>query len=231
MDFHGQQNYQQPVSHLEAPIVLLSENALIEQVKQTSFWAMDRLEGWCSKNKAAVLIDLTFMLKPKTVVEIGVFGGKSLVPMAYALKFTESGMIYGIDPWASSASTQGMDGANFDWWNTVDHGKILRDLQIKISEFGLSDQITLIKATSKDAPSIPNIDILHIDGNHSEENAMLDVKKWVPLVRKGGVIIFDDVTWRTGNSADDPAVQWLDKHCTRLVEFHDSSDWAIWIKS
>jgi predicted O-methyltransferase YrrM len=230
MDLNDQQNLSQPASHYEKLIVNLAEHDLVEQVKRNAFGAMDQLEGWCSKNKASLLVDLVFMLKPKTIVEIGVWGGKSLVPMAYALKVTESGVIYGIDPWSNTASADGMDGVNYDWWSTVDHMYILRHLRMKIMEFGLEDQIELIRATSEFATPIHDIDILHVDGNHSEKAAMQDVNKWVPLVRKGGIIIFDDVTWATSTASNSAAVKWLDEHCLRLVEFHEHCDWAIWIK-
>lgn len=201
-------------------------HSTISQTKLEAFNFMSQLEGWCTKNKASILIDIIFMLKPKIIVEIGVWGGKSLIPMAHALKISERGKIYGIDPWSNLASSEGMEGVNHDWWSTVDHEAILSHLQSKINEFDLQEQIELIRTTSELAPPIPNIDILHIDGNHSEKASMIDVQKWVPLVKKGGVIIFDDVTWGTNILA----VEWLDKNCTKLTEFCETNDWAIWIK-
>lgn len=196
-------------------------------VKSQAYQAMDQLEGWCSKQKASVLIDLVLLTKPQTVVEIGVFGGKSVVPVAYALKENGLGKIYGIDPWLNTESIVGMDGVNKEWWLQVDHEKILLDLMSKIYQFDLQDQIQLIRATSENALPISNIDILHIDGNHSDKTSYFDVMKWVPLVRKGGIIIFDDVTWGT----TDRAVNWLDENCAKLVEYKGDNVWAIWIKS
>lgn len=229
MDLYNHQSNQsnQPISHYESIVLTKETNALIQLVKRQAFNYMDQLEGWCTKSKAAILIDLIFMLEPQTVVEIGVFGGKSLVPIAYALKITEGGFVYGIDPWDSRESADGMDGVNYDWWNSIDHGKILRGLQAKIVEFDLEDHIALIKSTSESAPLIYNIDILHIDGNHSEKASFLDVTKWIPMVRKGGVIILDDITWGTTTKA----VNWLNENCIKLTEFHDEiNDWGIWIK-
>ena len=45
-----------------------------------------RLNGWCSVNKAQHLAAMVCALQPVTAVEIGVFGGKSLIPMAMAMK-------------------------------------------------------------------------------------------------------------------------------------------------
>lgn len=215
-----------PPSHYEFVVFEEEMTPAIQQTKQISFIYMDQLEGWCTKNKAAVLIDLVYMIRPKTIVEIGVWGGKSLVPMAYACQALGSGKVYGIDPWDAFESIQGMDGVNYDWWSRIDHSNILTGLLNKISQFKLSDQIQLVRSTSLSAAPIPNIDILHVDGNHSENAAMIDVNKWVPLVRTGGIIIFDDVTW-TNN---EKAVQWLDDNCTRVVVFSETNDWGIWLK-
>ncbi len=217
-----------PPSYYECVVLKEKDrNALIQQVKRNVFGYMEHLPGWCTINKASILIDLIFMLEPKTVVEIGVFGGKSLIPMAAALKVTGKGCIYGIDPWNSLESTDGMEGAHLVWWGKLDHDKIMRDFQKKVVEFAVIDQVVVIKTTSELAPPISNIDILHIDGNHSEKAANLDVNKWVPLVRKGGVIIFDDLDWPSNASA----VKWLDENCTRFIEFHETNKWGIWIKS
>jgi len=216
-----------PISHYESVVLQGDRNYIQQEVKQNAFKYMSQLEGWCSCNKAAILMDLTFMLEPKTVVEIGVFGGKSLIPMAAALKSVGTGKIFGIDPWDAQESAAGMDGANLDWWSHVDHEKIYQGLKAKIGEFGLEGHIALVRSTSELAPEIPEIDILHIDGNHSEKAAYLDVNKWVPFVKRGGLIIFDDVTWGTNRSA----VEWLDEHCVKIVEYHEYNDWGIWIKS
>jgi len=219
------QNNQQP-SHYETIVFKEDMASITQQAKLVSFIYMDQLEGWCTKNKAGIMIDLVFMLRPKTIVEIGVWGGKSLIPMAYALQLLGNGKVYGIDPWDALESIQGMEGVNYDWWSKVDHQMILYGLVEKISKFRLNEQIHLVKATSKNAQPIPNIDMLHIDGNHSENAAMIDVNKWVPLVRKGGIIVFDDVTWTT----NEKAVEWLDENCIRIAVYQETNDWGIWLK-
>ncbi len=194
--------------------------------KASALTAMASLEGWCSTNKASILMDFIFMLKPKTIVEIGVWGGKSLIPMAFALKANNQGKIYGIDPWDTQASIQGMEGQNKSWWGTVDHSQIYNGLTKQIELLKLNSQIELIKKTSKAAPAISSIDLLHIDGNHSDEASYLDVQKWVPLVAQGGLIVFDDINWKTTKRA----VAYLNEHCTKLCEYKGENIWGIWIK-
>lgn len=218
--------YAMPASHYEQYVEARGEYTSSSKLKKKAFKAMDELDGWCSKEKASVLIDMVLMLKPKMVVEIGVYGGKSLVPMAFALREAGSGVVVGIDPWSREESAVGMDGVNLDFWGKLNHEKIYQGLVSKVQQFGLENQIILIRATSEKAEPIPEIDILHIDGNHSEETSLIDVYKWVPLVRKGGLIIFDDVNWATTNKA----TAWLNENCIKFAEFSGDNIWGIWIK-
>ncbi len=199
---------------------------LNEGAKEEAFKAMPQLEGWCSQQKASILIDLIYLIDAKKIVEIGVFGGKSLVPMAFALKEKGGGKAYGIDPWQKEDSIEGMTGVNEEWWGQVDHEGIYQNLKHQIRVFGLEAYLELIRSNSEKADPIFDIDLLHIDGNHSEKASLIDVIKWVPLVRTGGVIIFDDVNWVTTRLA----VEWLDQTCVKIGEIKGDNVWGIWIK-
>jgi predicted O-methyltransferase YrrM len=229
MDLYAEYLSEQAASHYERTVFNEDINTAIQNTKQISFTYMEQLEGWCTRNKASVLIDLVYLLRPNTIVEIGVWGGKSLIPMAQCLKQMKKGKVYGIDPWDSLASIDGMDGVHYEWWFHVDHKLILKGLIEKIFKFKLNEQIELIKATSEEAPVIDNIDMLHIDGNHSEKASMMDVNKWVPLVRTGGIIILDDMDWPTNESA----VKFLDTHCIRIAAYQENQEnniWGLWMK-
>jgi predicted O-methyltransferase YrrM len=212
----------QPPSHYESSA----------QVKEQAFRYMQHLTGWCTNMKAGILIDLILKSKPKVVVEIGVYGGKSLVPMGYALQVNGIGKAYGIDPWMTDASLEDVHNAsNRYFWSTIDHEAIRLDLVSKLATFNLNNQIELIQTTSAEAEPIQDIDLLHIDGNHSEKTSFLDVIKWVPLVKSGGWIILDDMTWyEEGVYTEAKAVAWLDQHCRKFAEFKDDSVWGIWVK-
>lgn len=215
-----------PPAHYECVVQARSVESAIA-TKQLVLKELGNLHGWCSPFKASILLDLTLMTQPNIVVEIGVYGGKSLVPIAMGLRENRRGMIYGIDPWSSQASIEGMDGVNKVWWGALDHAKILQGLQSSISRLNLQDYITLICSSSEEATPIQNIDMLHIDGNHSEQSAFFDVNKWVRLVKPGGLILFDDTTWDTTGRA----VKWLDENCIKLFETVDKDNcWGVWVK-
>ncbi len=203
------------------------------RIKQEALALMNQLDGWCSFEKAAVLIDLILLKKPDTIVEIGVYGGKSLVPMAYALEVNGRGQIFGIDPWASEESIKGIKNTSSEyfWGQWVDHTAVMQNLISRINTFNLQDRISLIRSSSEKADLIPNIDILHIDGNHSEEASYLDVTKWAPMVKKGGFIILDDVTWFEEDAYTQArSIDWLDTNCAKIAEFKGSNVWGIWMK-
>lgn len=220
----------EPESHYE---YIVSVNQGAEQsIKKQAIALMKQVEGWCSEEKASVLVDLILRTKPDIIVEIGVWGGKSLLPMSYALQANRQGVIYGIDPWSNAASVEAVENEiNRAFWSYVDHEAIMRALIQKMVQFDLGDHIALIRSTSEDAPLIEDIDILHIDGNHSDKTSFIDVTKWVPLVKSGGWIIFDDMTWyENGKYTTAHAVEWLDTHCFKFAEFSDSCVWGIWVK-
>ena len=227
----------QPNSHLEQPVNIQSAIAATGplnpvRVRDQAFAYMKQLDGWCAENKAGILIDLILKNKPEIIVEIGVWGGKSLVPMAQALRANQKGKIYGIDPWDNQASMEEVvHPENQAFWGRVDHTAVMNGLIGKIREFGLDNQIELIRATSEDAPAIDEIDVLHIDGNHSDKTSYFDATKWVPYVKKGGFIIFDDMTWyENGTYTTARAVEWLNDNCMKIGVFSDTCIWGIWVK-
>src|SRR5580704_14076834 len=112
--------YEKPESHFE---YVVDKRASTIDNKTKAFACMDQVHGWCSHQKASILIDLIASIGAKTIVEIGVWGGKSLLPMAYTLmRVGLNGKIYGIDPWDNQASIEGVTHeSNLAYWSQVDH--------------------------------------------------------------------------------------------------------------
>ncbi len=153
------------------------------------------IEGWCWDEKATYLMDLIFETKPVVCVEIGVFGGSSAFPMAYALKVNQKGVLYAVDAWTNEECTRYLDpnDPNYKWWNSLNLDAIYQSFLNVVDKFSLSPFVQVVKKTSSDAAmEIPdNIDILHIDGNHSSEASLNDVMTYLPKVREGGYIVFN----------------------------------------
>lgn len=159
-----------------------------------------KVDGWCSIDKATNLARIILQTKPELCVEIGVFGGSSLIPQALALQENNNGIIVGIDPWTKDAALEEMsNNDNKSWWSSLDYNQIYKKLISIIKQFELDDFVDLIKDKSEnvvDNFKNESIDILHIDGNHCEALAYKDSVNYFPKVKMGGYIFFDDISWR-----------------------------------
>jgi predicted O-methyltransferase YrrM len=175
-----------------------------------------KLEGWCTPEKARRMMDLIYEVKPEVCVEIGVFGGASIYPTASALKFLNHGQVYAIDPWMNSYCLDGytQDNPNYQWWSRVDLDYIYLAFVNMLDYFQLSSYCTIMRMTgliALDRFADESIDILHIDGNHTENIALGDVQMYLPKVKKGGYIWLDDANWPTTRLAQ----EFLLANCTR----------------
>lgn len=156
------------------------------------------MPGWCSIEKAVVLAATVITLRPKIVVEIGVFGGRSLLPMAMAMRELQmDGMVIGIDPWDTKASMEEMEGENKAWWEKVDHEQIYRECMRYIDQEQVGRWISIHRQRSDEykLPARYEIDLLHIDGSHGDTASCYDVKHYGSRVRTGGILVMDDIGW------------------------------------
>src|SRR3989344_1412129 len=142
-------------------------NNLLDEIKTL----LPKIHGWCVFEKAKKLVEIITEIQPELCVEIGVFGGSSLIPQAMALKHNKKGIIYGIDPWETDAALDEMLGnENKQWWASIDLENIYNHCQIHLKTLDLTN-CHLIKDKSENVVNQfedNSIDLLHIDGNHSE---------------------------------------------------------------
>lgn len=155
------------------------------------------LHGWCSIPKAEAMASSVLAIRPETVVEVGVWTGKSCVPLALSCAYNHFGKVVAIDPWSHDASVTGQTGANLDWWNSVNHDEIYNIFISEINRLNLNAYVQVNRAKSDDVEPPPNIGVLHIDGNHSEQ-AIRDVERYAPNVILGGFTFCDDIHWDGG---------------------------------
>ncbi len=156
---------------------------------------------WCTTEKSSQLAALVLALRPRTIVEIGVFLGGSLVPMALAQQtyaFPAREVCWAVDPWAAQASAAGQTGKNAEWWGGLDHERIMRRFIARLERHEISSLVHIARIKSDDFVSPDVIDLLHIDGNHGEQ-AQRDVARFAPHVPIGGVLVMDDLNWEGGH--------------------------------
>lgn len=160
---------------------------------------MVEIQGWLDPVIAREMNALILRIKPYVIVEIGVFAGKSLINSAMALKSNGFGVVYGIDPWRTKDAIKGLS-ANDDkeLWRTIDLDAVHTQCIHATWDCELEDYIVVIRATSERVVSLfadKTIDILYIDGGHSEEVSSLDAEMYMPKVRYCGYIWIDDADW------------------------------------
>lgn len=161
------------------------------------------LPGWCTPHKGRTMAGFILAEKPVTCVELGVFGGRSLVAMALALKSNGVGKAYGVDPYIAAASLEGKnDPANDEWWSHLDYEGIYQAAVGGIRRAEVEGFAEIIRARSQDvADKWAQIDLLHQDSNHSEEVSCAEVEIFAPKLKSGGLWIMDDVDWETTRKA------------------------------
>lgn len=176
--------------------------ATIEAIKALTDPSNPRhLDGWCSLDKALAMCDQVEKIRPSVVVELGVFGGRSMIPIALQLRDNGHGVIYGLDPWTNPAALEGEHKTeDYNWWAKVDLFRVMTKFLGSIQQLNLIDIAIPIRASSQAVHSIfpdGSIDILSLDGNHSELASCRDLELYTPKIRAGGYIWADDENWKT----------------------------------
>ena len=118
----------------------------------------------------------------RTVVEIGVYEGSSAIVLCRAMPV--DGTLHLIDPFTGNALRPGQRGTEAATRRVVARAAAERGGPRVEWHVELSEQT----AERWSAP----VDMVFVDGDHSEAGCRLDWEKWSPFVRPGGVVVFHD---------------------------------------
>ena len=203
---------------------------MIETLFQEIEAANKKTLGWASLQKQIALAAAIVTLRPNYSLEIGVWCGKSFIPMAMAHRAVANGIAIGVDPWLPAASAANEVKANVDWWGNLDHEWAFRTFTERLTELELPvwAQVNRMDSSIYNPPD--GIGVLSIDGNHGPQ-AILDVERYAPKVSLGGLVFMDDTRWEGGNVTK--AINLLPTmgfEKVYAVQNHDkggSDDWAV----
>jgi predicted O-methyltransferase YrrM len=182
--------------------------------------------GGCGVAKALAVAELMVRFDVRDAIEIGVYRGRSLLPMAEVLKRQGAGKVVGIDPWSMTEALQSEDHElgpvvnefvrAYPWEQTY------AEVRERIDQFGLQEHCELMRLTSAAAaPHIADasVDLVHIDGNHDREAVERDVRLYEPKLRPGGLLVLDDASWESVR----PTLEELQKRLTPLLRLYDAA--------
>jgi len=140
-------------------------------------------EDWFSENNPEKVVYQfdeflsEFKDKPSTFLEIGSFEGMSTIWMLENILTNKESRLFCIDAWA-------------EWTG----GAFVRFIE-NINKSGFKNKVDIIKGDSSTYLSIfPDnyFDFIYIDGNHDEKAVIKDAISSFRIIKKGGIITFDD---------------------------------------
>ncbi|MEW5954380.1 MAG: class I SAM-dependent methyltransferase [Bacillota bacterium] len=155
-------------------------------IKLENFWSKN---GNVSSYELMCLSALCANYKPRVVLEIGTFDGNTALQMA--LNIPPDSMVYTMDlPDGTSSGKLGAETRDLQFI-AGDHRENRR-----YARSAMAHKIKQILADSAEFnfSSLGGIDLAFIDGSHSFAYVKNDTEKILPLLNKGGVIIWHDYT-------------------------------------
>jgi hypothetical protein len=176
---------------------------------------VDTISGMTDGDKIDAVIEAMSHAPDGDLVEIGSWWGRSAALLVLLARHWNIGKVLCVDPWHEAFLDQGveiLDRASARMDNDFAHSIF----QVNLAPIA-GGALNFIRGPSVEAarrygPGLVldsetfgrtayegRIAVLHIDGNHTYENAKADALAWTPHVKPGGWIIFDDYVWAFGD--------------------------------
>ena len=153
--------------------------------------------NWFELNGKKVWDFLLPQLNPSKVLEIGSYEGESTCYLINYLSKKESSELYCIDNW-TGAIEQKNRGINMEevekrFDNNVKIAMNVSSNSIKFTKLKGNSDINLSKLLLD--KNINYFDFIYVDGSHQATDVLFDAVMSFKLLRKNGIIAFDDYLW------------------------------------
>lgn len=164
--------------------------------------------------------DLVATLRPALLVELGVDRGESYFAFCQsAAENHASTRCFGIDTWRGDQHAGGYDETTFA--QVSGHNRVNYEAFSTLIRSGFDE------ALDRFGPG--GIDVLHIDGLHTEAAVRHDVDAWLSKLRPGGILLLHDVgvrskdfgVWKIWGELQESGRSWT---------FHDGPGLGVWQK-
>jgi predicted O-methyltransferase YrrM len=191
------------------------------------------ISGMCSEEKVLALIDALRHAPEGDIVEIGSWWGKSAAAFAWLANRYQLGAVLCVDPWEKEAQRQGtaiVDTAS----DALDTDEAVRIFEINLAPLAFG-RLNYVRDKSANVgrrfgPGFEaetgafgrtsytgQIAVLHIDGNHAYEHVAEDAEVWIPHMKPGGFIIFDDYVWPFGDGPKRVGDRYVEDNAERIA--------------
>lgn len=130
-------------------------------------------------------------------LEIGSFEGRSAVWLLTNILTGEHAKLVCIDTFEGSVENQTKAG--------IDLSQIEAHFDMNIEHTGAAHKVQKIKETSASAfrkLAFDSYDCIYIDGSHTAPDVLSDAVMYFHLLKKGGLMIFDDYIWEEPGMKD-----------------------------
>lgn len=171
-------------------------------------------DGWFSDEDIKIYRTLLSSLPYNgKIIELGVWKGRSLCSVADIIK-EKNLQVWAIDTF------EGTDSTPYEKTQLADEAKrinIQAAFQKNIKDFGLDNNITVIKGSTFDAHALfddKTFDLLFLDADHSFEAVIKDIKNWFPKIKPHGVFSGHDIAW---NSVERAVCEYFDTKFNYVV--------------
>lgn len=149
-------------------------------------------------------------LQPRRILEIGSYEGASLCLLAEILAQADPMAnleIHAVDSWEGGIEHQvgGFAAANMTAVEARFHANmelLRRDSPLKVDLRIHKQRSIQALASLIAAGASGSFDFIYVDGSHQSTDVIADAVLAFELVRSGGVIGFDDYSWREGLASD-----------------------------
>jgi hypothetical protein len=162
--------------------------------------------------------DLIAALKPARLVELGVDRGESYFAFCQSAAENKTGtQCFGVDTWRGDQHAGGYDETTF--------AQVSAHNRENYEAFSTLIRSSFDRAHKRFASG--SIDVLHLDGLHTEAAVRHDVEAWLPKIRPGGILLLHDVdvrerefgAWKIWEQLRERGRSWT---------FHDGPGLGVW---
>jgi hypothetical protein len=147
--------------------------------------------GWVSGDAAREMAGVSNALNDDaTIVEVGVFMGRSTALLAGPRRLQGSGKVHCVDAFDCSG-----DAVSVPFYvnevATTGLGSMEQAFRQNMSRLRLSEVVEVHKGSSQEVAAhwVRPIDLLLLDGDHSPQGARASFEEWLPHLKIGGVLI------------------------------------------